>query len=59
MSDGGHARCETLGTNELDGGRANVHHEGVDQLDVVPETTRQNLMILGVKFPIFFPEVKI
>ena len=36
VRDGRHAGRQTLGTDELDGGRAHVHHQRVDQLDVVP-----------------------
>jgi len=30
VSDGGHAGCQTLGSDELNGGGANVHHKSVD-----------------------------
>jgi hypothetical protein len=36
VRDGRHAGRQTLGADELNGGRAHVHHQRVDQLDIVP-----------------------
>ena len=39
VRDGRHGRGQTLGPDELDGRSADVHHQSVDELDVVPVKT--------------------
>ena len=48
VGDGGHRRRQALRPQVLNGGGADVHHQGVDQLYVVPVARRLPIRELQV-----------